>query len=227
METAAEACADLAAGVAPMPVCEGGSTDLARPAQYLKERDPLRVVNGVANGAVCHRTFVGALPPAAMDDGWRRPALAGEPLAPAAEALRAMPPGESLRWRPLARQGCASRPSPPSAPVTGGNALRYPVTCSPVSYITGALGVGTTSWAARAHQRPRADHRPGPFGGISASSLPSRPTSTRLLRTKARGASWVKRQPFSALGSSKYQPLRPSVCGQGMAPYSHSSRTSS
>ena len=33
------------------------------------EPKPTLAVHAVANGAVCHRTFVGALPPAATDDG--------------------------------------------------------------------------------------------------------------------------------------------------------------
>ena len=59
-----------------------------------------------------------------------------------------MPPGESIRWRPLARQGCASRPSPPSAPVTGRNALRHPVTWNPVSYSLGQSPTPVARWNA-------------------------------------------------------------------------------
>lgn len=46
-------------------------------------------------------------------------------------------------------------------------------------------------------------------------------------RGAAAGVSSVKRQPSGAFRSTAYQSGRPSVCGQGMAPYSHSSRTSS
>ncbi len=101
----------------------------------------------------------------------RRPALAGEPLAPAvlaaaAEALRAMPPGESLRWPPLVRQGCASRPSPPSAPVTGGIALRHPLTqgIPPVTFEATA--------ALRRHATSRISGRPSETCGPRPSPIP-------------------------------------------------------
>ena len=92
----------------------------------------------------------GALPSAATDDGMRRPTLADEPPAPAvlaaaAEALRAVPPGESLRWRPLVRHPPGRRQPPVATKSSGdrGPCRRHPLTWNPASNIPGPVASRT------------------------------------------------------------------------------------